>query len=65
MKTSPVVSVELLDISHWEVGLQRHRFVEIHNGCVDLVDEQVHLGNTFEVRVVLFLYSEILQLHCT
>ena len=62
MKTSPVVSVELLDISHWEVGLQRHRFVEIHNGCVDLVDEQVHLGNTFEVRV-LFLYLEIL--HCT
>merc|ERR1719234_2294167 len=36
---SPVVSVELLHISHWEIGLQCDRFVEIHNGCIDLVDQ--------------------------
>ena len=39
----PVVSVELLNVSHWEVGLEGDCFVEIHNGCVDLVNEQVHL----------------------
>ena len=39
----PVVGVELLNVSHWEVGLEGDCFVEIHNGCVDLVNEQVHL----------------------
>ena len=39
----PVICVQLLNIGNWEIGLEVHCLVEVNNGCIDLVDEQVHL----------------------
>ena len=40
----PVIGVELLYVGHGEVGLQGHRLAEVHDGGVDLVDQEVDLG---------------------
>ena len=39
----PVICVQLLNVGNWEIGLEVHCLVEVDNGCIDLVDEQVHL----------------------
>ena len=43
----PVICVQLLNIGNWEIGLEVHCLVEVDNGCIDLVDKQVHLWQKF------------------
>ena len=43
----PVICVQLLNIGNWEIGLEVHCLVEVNNGCIDLVDKQVHLWQKF------------------
>ena len=60
MLTSPtdcasgsVVSVQLLDVGHGEVGLEGDRPGEVHDGLVGLVYQEVHLAPVVvDVRVV-------------
>jgi hypothetical protein len=39
----PVVGEELLRVADREVGIEADGLVEVHNGLVDAVDQQVHL----------------------
>ena len=43
----PVICVQLLNIGNWEIRLEVHCLVEVNNGCIDLVDKQVHLWQKF------------------
>ena len=48
-----VVSVQLLDVGHGEVGLEGDRPGEVHDGLVGLVYQEVHLPPVVvDVRVV-------------
>ena len=56
----PVICVQLLNIGNWEIGLEVHCLVEVDNGCIDLVDKQVHLWQKFR-RMNWTKNTEILE----
>ena len=60
----PVICVQLLNIGDWEIGLEVHCLVKVDNGCIDLVDKQVHLWQKFR-KMNWTKSTEILDAHLT
>ena len=53
----PVVRVQLLHVGHGEVRLKSDGLVEVHNGLVDLVYEEMYLKENTEVTIMWQLLS--------